>query len=127
MVPIGSYLEVVDNSGVQQIQIIGILKKFKKRYGTMRDFFVVVIKKVRKNSQMMKRKVKKGGIVYGLLVKTNIHVKRFGGTVLKGEENGIVVMTKDLEMIARRINSYVYFTFRERNMMRLLTIIFTLL
>ena len=125
MVATGARLRVIDNSGVQLVQIIGILKKFKKRFGRMHDIFVVVLKRLKRISNLTKRKVKKGGLGYALLVASNAFIKRFGGSRLKGKTNDLVLITKELELVGKRVLGYVSYTYKERGFLKVLSSVYT--
>lgn len=67
MIQKGTYLNVVDNSGVKQIACIHVVGGYRKRYAKLGDLIIASVKSVRFKEDM---KVKKGSVVKALVVKT---------------------------------------------------------
>ena len=83
-------LEVADNSGAKQVMCVGIPGGTKKKYATVGDIIVAVVKKAGSGGQ-----VKKSEVVKALVVRVR-RIKRKDGTTLSFDDNAVVIVT-DLE------------------------------
>lgn len=104
MIQVGSYLEVADNSGISQVQVIKVPGGSKKRYARVGDIVVVSAKKSR--TGITKPKVKKKSVVKAMVVRTKFRTKRKDGSYISfGDNSCILVDIKKGEpvMIGSRI------------------------
>ena len=69
MVQIGTVLNVVDNSGAKKAYCIQINNTSEKKYGSIGNSILVVVKKFKKKRKVLS-KVKKGEIYSALVVRT---------------------------------------------------------
>jgi large subunit ribosomal protein L14 len=69
MVQKGSYLNVIDNSGVKQICCIHLVGGYRKRYAQLGDLIIASVKSIRFKDEM---KLKKGDIVTALVLRTKV-------------------------------------------------------
>lgn len=100
MIFVESILEVVDNSGGKQGKCIRILSPVTLRCkvpGVLGSFVLVSLRKV-----LPLRKVKKGCIYKGLIVRTRKVVRRVIG-YLKFDSNAVVLLNKKNEPLGSRI------------------------
>ena len=102
-----SRIKVLDNSGGKTFQIIHILYKggFGK-VGTLSNFVVGSIKSLRKKNKYLS-KVKKGSVIYGILIKTKQIINRKNGLKIQFFLNGIVLTAKNKTPIGTRIFSTI--------------------
>lgn len=87
MIQKGTYLNVIDNSGANEICCIHINGGYRRRYAKLGDVIIASIKTIRFKEGM---KIKKGGIVKALVVRT----KRFF-SVKKKIDNSIKFLGND--------------------------------
>jgi len=96
-------LKVVDNSGGKLVRCLKVLKKgAKTRYGKIGDILVVSIQKIRSKNKL-RSKVKKGDVLYAVVVKTKSQLKRKTGMSIFFDRNAVVLLTKQHKPLATRI------------------------
>lgn len=84
-----SMLNVADNTGAKKVQCIKVLGGYKKRYARIGDIITITVKDAQPHSM-----VKKGDVLHAVVVRTKKQVKRDDGTVVKFDENAVVVIDK---------------------------------
>jgi len=103
MIQIQTLLKVTDNSGGKVVRCLKILKKgAKTRYGKIGDIIVVSVQKIRSKNKLTS-KVKKGDVLYGIIVKTKSSLKRKSGISFCFNQNSVVLLNKQLKPIATRV------------------------
>lgn len=98
MIQTESKLYVADNSGAKIVICIKVLGSSKRRYAYIGDLIKVSVKKCIPNG-----KVKKGDIYNAVLVRSAKGVRRIDGSLLKFDNNAVVVLNNKLEPIGSRI------------------------
>ena len=83
-------LAVTDNSGAQEVLCIKVLGSTRKRYARVGDIIVCTVKKAQPNGN-----VKKSEVVKAVVVRTVNPIKRNDGTVLRFDDNAVVVLNED--------------------------------
>lgn len=89
MIQLGTNLRVTDNSGAKKARCIMVLGGYKKRYATIGDTIVAAVKEAAPHTP-----VKKGDVVYAVVVRTTKGVRRKDGVCLKFDDNACVVIDK---------------------------------
>lgn len=102
MIKVGTYLNVVDNSGVRLVYCIRLIGGFKRRYSLLGDSIIVVVYRLRKKRRQFS-KLKKGQIVNALIVRTKVNSKYFNSDVTKFFENSVVLLNKKNQLFGTRI------------------------
>ena len=102
MIQVGSYLKVVDNSGVRFVYCIKIFGGFKRRYARLGDSVVVVVNRLRKKRRQFS-KLKQGQIVIGLIVRTKISKNYFYNDKISFLENSVILLNKKNQLFGTRI------------------------
>lgn len=98
-----SCLKIVDNSGGKSFKLIRILHKGGYgKTGKIGDIVLGSIKSLRNRNKIFS-KVKKGDLVYGVLVKTKKTFSRGNGSSLKFFSNAVVLLSKQNAPIGTRI------------------------
>lgn len=94
MIQTHSILKVADNSGAKEVMVIRVLSKRKghhqQRFGTVGEIVVGSVKKALPNGA-----IKKGEVVYGVIVRTRKEVKRKDGTYVRFDDNAVVLISKN--------------------------------
>ena len=98
MIQMGTKLTVADNSGAKTARCIKVLGGSDHMISETSDTIVVSITSVAPGS-----KVKKGEVAKGVIVRTRSQVFRPDGSVLKFDENAIVLVDKDGNPIGTRV------------------------
>jgi len=103
MIQIQTLLKVADNSGGKLVRCLKILKKGQKpRYGQIGDVIVVSIQQIRSKNKLTS-KVKKGDVLFAVIVKTRFNLKRDIGLSLSFNQNSVVLLNKQFKPIATRV------------------------
>ncbi len=117
MVYIRSRLDVADNSGARMATMIGVIGQGTSRSAGIGDVITANVKEASPNGT-----VKKGEVVRAVLVRTRQPIKRDDGSVLRFDNNAIVIIDKDLNPRGTRIFGPVARELRERNFMKIVSL-----
>lgn len=111
MIQKGSYLNVIDNSGVKQIACIHVFGGYRKRYAKSGDLIMASIKSIKYKQNI---KLKKGDVVRAVVVKTKVFsfLKKEIKTPIKFFENGAIILSNKNKLIGTRIFGGVNKQFR---------------
>lgn len=121
MIQIGSYLNIVDNSGAKKVACIRINASCKKRYAYTGDNIVVSIKSLRSKRRIFS-KVKKGEIFVALVVRTKKINTDFFQNQFSFFQNSAVLLTRQNKLIGTRIFGALPKTFRFSKYMRMISL-----
>ena len=80
-------LKVADNSGAKEIMCIKCLGGSKKQFASVGDIIAASVKKADPDG-----KVKKGDVVYAVVVRTTYTIQREDGTSIKFDDNAAVII-----------------------------------
>ncbi len=117
MVQIRSRLDVADNSGARMATMIGVIGKGDSMFAGIGDVITANVKEANATGT-----VKKGEVVRAVLVRTRQPIKRDDGSVLRFDNNAIVIIDKDLNPRGTRIFGPVARELRERNFMKIVSL-----
>jgi large subunit ribosomal protein L14 len=98
MIQMRSRLGVADNSGARQVMCIKVLKGSKRRYANVGDIIKISIKEAQPRG-----KVKKGDVMFAVVVRTRKGVRRQDGSLIRFDDNAVVLLNNQLEPIGTRI------------------------
>tara|TARA_B100000989_G_scaffold299027_1_gene292153 strand:+ start:5376 stop:5723 length:348 start_codon:yes stop_codon:yes gene_type:complete len=90
-----SMLDVADNSGARQVMCIKVLKG---RYASIGDVIKISVKEA-----IPRGKVKKGDVLYAVIVRTKKGVRRNDGSVIRFDNNAAVLLNAQYQPIGTRI------------------------
>ncbi len=90
MIQVQSILKVADNSGAKSIMCIRVLGGYRKRYARIGDVIVGAVKSATPHSA-----VKKGDVIYAVIVRTKKEIRRPDGSYLRFDDNACVVIDKE--------------------------------
>lgn len=117
-----SYLRIIDNSGGKYLKIIRIIHKGTYgKVGNIGDIFLASIKKLRNKNKLLS-KVKKGDLVYAVILKTKNKKTRKNGLVLHFFDNVAVLVNKQYIPLATRIFTTVPQELRLKKFSKLISI-----
>ncbi len=108
-------LVVADNTGVKEVECINILGK--KREATIGDIIVASVKKRIPTSDF-----EKGDVVRGVVVRTRAAFRREDGSVLRFDDNAVVLVDKAAQPIGTRVFGPVARELRDKGMMRIISL-----
>jgi large subunit ribosomal protein L14 len=117
MVQIRSRLDVADNSGARMATMIGVIGKGTAQFAGIGDVITANVKEAGPTGT-----VKKGEVVRAVLVRTRQPIKRNDGSVLRFDNNAIVIIDKDLNPRGTRIFGPVARELREKNFMKIVSL-----
>jgi large subunit ribosomal protein L14 len=117
MVYLRSRLDVADNSGARMATMIGVIGKGSAQSAGIGDVIVANVKEASATGT-----VKKGEVIRAVIVRTRQPIKRSDGSVLRFDNNAIVVIDKDLNPRGTRIFGPVARELRERNFMKIVSL-----
>ena len=117
MVYLRSRLDVADNTGARMATMIGVIGQGTSQFAGIGDIITANVKEASPNGT-----VKKGEVVRAVLVRTRQPIKRDDGSVLRFDNNAIVIIDKDLNPRGTRIFGPVARELRERNFMKIVSL-----
>ncbi len=117
MVQIRSRLDVADNSGARMATMIGVIGQGTAQFAGIGDVITANVKEASATGT-----VKKGEVVRAVLVRTKQPVRRDDGSLLRFDNNAIVIIDKDLNPRGTRIFGPVARELRERNFMKIVSL-----
>lgn len=101
MIQVGTKLKVLDNSGATEAYCIKVKNGYKKRYATLGDIILVVVKKLR-SRRKKEAKAKKGELYSGLITHIKLATPNNIGTI-KSYHNSVILLNKQNKMIGTKI------------------------
>lgn len=102
MIQMQTILAVADNSGAKSVMCIKVLGGSKKMSAGIGDIIKVSIK-----SADASAKVKKGDVYTAVIVRTKTGVRRKDGSVIRFDENAVVILNSTKQMVGTRISGPV--------------------
>ena len=117
MVYLRSRLDVADNSGARMATMIGVIGKGSAQSAGIGDVITANVKEASATGA-----VKKGEVVRAVLVRTRQPIRRDDGSLLRFDNNAIVIIDKDLNPRGTRIFGPVARELRERNFMKIVSL-----
>jgi large subunit ribosomal protein L14 len=87
MLQLRSIVNVADNSGAKKVMFIGMPKKGRKKIGGISEMMTGVVKDALPFGQ-----VKKGEVVYAVIVRTRKEKRRADGSYIRFDDNACVLL-----------------------------------
>jgi len=110
-------LDVADNTGAKLAMCIKVIGGSRRRYASLGDVIVAVVKKALPTGE-----VKEHDIVKGVVVRTSKQVRRADGSYIRFDRNALVVIDKDGSPRGTRIFGAVARELRDRNFMKIVSL-----
>lgn len=98
MIQSESIVDVADNSGARRVQCIKVLGGSRRRYANVGDVIKVSVKEA-----IPRGKVKKGEVMYAVVVRTRKGIRRADGSLIRFDSNAVVLLNNQLQPIGTRI------------------------
>lgn len=98
MIQTGSRMEVADNSGARQVECIKVLGGSKRRYANIGDVIKITIKEA-----IPRGRVKKGEVMFAVVVRTKHGVRRADGSRIRFDRNAAVLLNAQKQPIGTRV------------------------
>ena len=117
MIQMQTRLDVADNSGAKSVMCVKVLGGSKKRTAEIGDIIVVSIK-----DAIPRGKVKKGDVHRALVVRTRFGVRRPDDSLIRFDNNAVVIINKQGEPVGTRIFGPVTRELRAKNYMKIISL-----
>jgi len=117
MIQTKTKLKVSDNSGAKIVESIKIFSKSKYNNAKIGDIIVVSIKKA-----ISKKKIKKGQVMYALIIRTKKNILRKDGTNIKFNDNAVILVNNALTPIGTRIFGPILYELRKKKLMKIVSL-----
>lgn len=98
MIQMQTELEVADNSGARRVECIKVLGGSKRRYARIGDVIKVSVKEA-----IPRGRVKKGDVLFAVVVRTKQGVRRNDGSLIRFDGNAVVLLNQAKQPIGTRI------------------------
>jgi large subunit ribosomal protein L14 len=122
MIQTQTLLKVSDNSGGKQVRCIKVLKKgANPKIAGIGDIIVVSVQTIRSRNRLTS-KVKKGDVLYAVVVKTKSKLKRKTGLSLSFTLNSVVLLTKQKKPLGTRVFGAVPKELREKKFSKIISL-----
>ena len=112
-----SMLDVADNTGAKRAMCVKVLGGSRRRYASVGDVVVAVVKKALPTGE-----VKEHDVVKGVVVRTAKAVRRADGSYIRFDRNALVVIDKDGNPRGTRIFGPVARELRDHNFMKIVSL-----
>lgn len=117
MIQMQTRLDVADNSGARSVMCIKVLGGSKRRYAGVGDVVRVSVKEA-----IPRGRVKKGEVYQAVVVRTKSGVRRPDGSLIRFDNNAVVLLNNQGQPIGTRIFGPVTRELRGDRFMRLVSL-----
>ncbi|KAF6138946.1 hypothetical protein GIB67_025675 [Kingdonia uniflora] len=116
-IQMGTKLKVVDNSGAKIVKCIRANKGSSSKGARLGDTITASVKQAQPRG-----KVKKGEVVYGVVVRAAMQRGRCDGSEIKFDDNAVVLVNKQGEPVGTRVFGPVPHELRKKKHLKILTL-----
>ena len=117
MIQMQTMVKVTDNSGARQAMCIKVLGSSKRRYAGIGDIIKVTVKTAMPNG-----KIKKGEVFLALVVRTKTGVRRSDGSLIRFDDNAIVLLNNQKQPMGTRVFGPVTRELRSEKFMKVVSL-----
>lgn len=117
MIQTQTMLGVADNSGARRVMCIKVLGGSRRRYAAIGDVVKVSVKEA-----IPRGKVKKGDVLNAVIVRTRKGVRRADGSLIRFDENAVVLLNAQMQPIGTRIFGPITRELRGENFMKIISL-----
>jgi large subunit ribosomal protein L14 len=117
MIQMQTWLDVADNSGAKKAMCIKVLGGSHRRYAHVGDVIVVTVKKAIPTSE-----VKQKAVCKAVIVRTAAPIRREDGSVVRFDNNAVVLLDKELNPVGTRVFGPVARELRSRSFMKIVSL-----
>lgn len=110
-------LSVADNTGARELMCIRVLGASGRRYASLGDVIVAVVKDALPNMP-----VKKSEVVKAVIVRVRDHVRRPDGTTIRFDDNAAVIIQKDNNPKGSRVFGPIARELRDKNFGKIMSL-----
>jgi large subunit ribosomal protein L14 len=116
MIQMRTRLEVADNTGARTAKMIGVIGK-RSRQAVVGDIITIHVRESTPTAN-----VKKGEVARAVVVRTKAPIRRDDGSVLRFDNNAVVIIDNNKEPKGTRIFGPVARELRDRNFMKIVSL-----
>jgi len=117
MIQTRTILDVADNSGARSVMCIKVLGSTRKRYANIGDVIKVAVK-----DAIPEGKVKKSEVLFALIIRSRVGVRRSDGSLIRFDNNAVVLLDNQLEPIGTRVFGPVTRELRTEKFMKIVSL-----
>ncbi len=117
MIQMQTELGVADNSGAKIVECIKVLGGSKRRYARIGDVIKITVKEA-----IPRGRVKKGEVLFAVVVRTKAGVRRSDGSLIRFDGNAAVLLNAKYEPIGTRIFGPVTRELRTEKFMKIVSL-----
>lgn len=117
MIQMQTELTVADNSGAKIVECIKVLGGSKKRYAKVGDVIKISVKEA-----IPRSKVKQGDVLKAVVVRTAKGIKRSDGSLIRFDNNAVVLLNNQEQPIGTRIFGPVTRELRGEKFMKIISL-----
>ena len=129
MIQAQTMVDVADNTGARQAQVIRVLTgstsgsgKRALRTARVGDVVIVTVKKAMPNSEFMKPGNRKARVQRAVVVRSRYPTRRLDGSYVRFDTNAVVLIDNNNEPRGTRIFGAVARELREKNFMKIVSL-----
>lgn len=117
MIQTRTMLNVADNSGARSVMCIKVLGGSRRRYANIGDVIKVTVK-----DAVPQGKVKKGEVLFGLVIRSKDGVRRNDGSLIRFDNNAVVLLNAQKQPIGTRVFGPVTRELRSEAFMKIVSL-----
>lgn len=110
-------LKAGDNTGAKKLMCIRVLGGSNRRYASVGDIIVASVKEATPGGM-----VKKGDVVYAVVIRTKKEIRRPDGSYIKFSENAAVIINEQKNPRGTRIFGPVARELRDKDFMKIISL-----
>lgn len=126
MIQTQTMLNVADNSGAKKVMCIRVLGGSERRYASVGDLIIAVVKDALPPSAARKGAggagVKKGEVVRAVVVRTHKEIRRPDGSYIRFDDNAAVIINEQNNPRGTRIFGPVARELRDKDFMKIVSL-----
>lgn len=112
-----TWLDVADNSGAKIVRCIKVLGSTRRRYASVGDVIVVVIKDASPRALVKKKTIERA-----VIVRTKFPIRRKDGSYVRFDDNAVVIISKEGEPKGTRVFGPVARELREKGFQKIISL-----
>ncbi len=117
MIQVQTRLTCADNTGARELMCIRVLGGGNRRYASLGDLIVGVVKDALPNMP-----VKKSEVVRAVVVRVRTHVRRPDGSTIRFDDNAAVIVQKDGNPKGTRVFGPIARELRDKNFTKIISL-----
>jgi large subunit ribosomal protein L14 len=117
MIQTQTMLNVADNSGARRVMCIKVTGSTRHRYANIGDIIKVTVK-----DAIPAGKVKKGEVMFALVIRTKDGVRRSDGSLIRFDDNAVVLLNPQFQPIGTRVFGPVTRELRTEKFMKVVSL-----